>query len=140
MDIVFTFGLLIFNIIIGILCYTGLELLADKKMSGLVYFLGGHALLFLVTLFITYIPGKYGVEIVLFDEELGLVYKDGVLYQNIGLALLSQCAIYAILVIKDLWAALRKTKKLNGKLLLLCILYAVIVGVVGVNLAGSIFK
>ncbi len=137
MEVVFTFGVLAADLVAALLCYNGLESLANKRKGWFLPLAGAHVLILLITVFLTYVPGKFGMEFSLFDPESGIVYKNGALYQNIGLTFFAQCVAYVILIAKDIWAVLRKKKKLNGKLLLLCIIYAVIVGAAAVYMIGD---
>ena len=137
MQVVFTFAIWGVDIVSALLCYYGLTSKKKKKKSWFLPFFGAHVLMLLSTLFLTYIPGKFGLEFSLFDAESGLVYKNGAIYQNIGLTLFAQCLAYIILILKDIWAALRKKAKLNGKLFLLCLIYTVIVGAGAVYLLGD---
>ena len=136
-DFVFVFvtiSLVLIDVFVAQLFSGGIELMLEKSRGWIYMFLLWMGILFLQAAFYSWLPGRIGGEITLFDGLF--VLEDGALIRNLGYLLMAHVLGIGMALGKYLWDVIRKRERFYGKMVAM----EVVVGGVCCCLAAWLMK
>ena len=112
-----------------------IDRLLNKDRRWINGLLGSVSIMLILTLVYTWLPGRIGAEVTLFEELITL--KDGALFQNLAMMSIAQALAIGIAVVKYLWAVIRRKQKFSLPFLAVEFLFAAAFCTAGVYLAQN---
>lgn len=98
------------------------ERLLEKDRRWINSLLGSVSIVVMLTLIYTWLPGRIGAEVTLFEEMITL--KDGALFQNLALMSVAQAFAIVLAVLKYLWNVIRRRARFRFLFLVIELMFA----------------
>ena len=109
-----TFGLVVVDIVVALLYADAIQMLLEKDLRCVFFFLMWIGILLLQTGLFSWLPGRTGSEISMLDGLI--VFEDGALVRNFGSLLFVHAAGIGMSIAKNLWEVIRRRARFYGKL------------------------
>ena len=127
-----TFGLVVVDIVVALLYADAIQMLLEKDLRCVFFFLMWIGILLLQTGLFSWLPGRTGSEISMLDGLI--VFEDGALVRNFGSLLFVHAAGIGMSIAKNLWEVIRRRARFYGKLFLLQVATCALFGYLGIVL------
>lgn len=130
--IVFNIGLMVIDVLVALLFSEMIRRILLKDRSWVHFLIMVLGSVLLQAAVYSWLPGRLGYVVQYFEDLI--VLRDGAVLSNLGAMLVAQALAIAIVLVKHIWAAIRKKERFSGKYSLLMLLFSVMMGFAGASL------